>query len=233
MWEQVELALRESFTRVITKLAVLLPGALALLLTLLLFTLVALLIAYLLRRILAAVRFDERVGRNANLLAEWSPRQSPSELLTRIAFWGCIVIGIVVGVSAFDAASNGAGIVAFMLPYIAHTIGAIVILIVGNIVARFLSRSVLIGSVNLNLQYARFLSLGVEWMVLVLTAAMVLDHIGIGGIIVELAFGILFGGIVLTLSLAIGLGSRELVSRSLERDGARPAEEPSESLRHF
>ena len=34
--------------------------------------------------------------------------------------------------------------------------------------------------------------------------------------IVELAFGILFGGIVLTLALAVGLGSRDLVSRSLE-----------------
>ena len=46
---------------------------------------------------------------------------------------------------------------------------------------------------------------------------MVLDHLEIGGTVVELAFGILFGGIVLTLSLAIGLGSRDLVSRSLEK----------------
>jgi len=45
---------------------------------------------------------------------------------------------------------------------------------------------------------------------------MVLDHLQIGGNVVELAFGILFGGIVLTLALAIGLGSRDLVSRSLE-----------------
>jgi hypothetical protein len=70
--------------------------------------------------------------------------------------------------------------------------------------------------VNAQLQYARFLSLGVKWLVLVLTAAMVLDHLEVGGNIVGLAFGILFGGIVLTLSLAVGLGSRELVSRSLE-----------------
>jgi len=44
---------------------------------------------------------------------------------------------------------------------------------------------------------------------------MVLDHLQVGGHIVELAFGILFGGIVLTLALAVGLGSRDLVSRSL------------------
>ena len=57
-----------------------------------------------------------------------------------------------------------------------------------------------------NCNMREFLSLGVKWLVLVLTAAMVLDHLEVGGNIVELAFGILFGGIVLTLSLAVGLG---------------------------
>ena len=58
----------------------------------------------------------------------------------------------------------------------------------------------------------------------VLTTAMVLDHLEIGGTIVDLAFGILFGGIVLTLSLAIGLGSRDLVSRSIEKSSERPSD---------
>jgi len=71
---------------------------------------------------------------------------------------------------------------------------------------------------------------------------MVLDHLQVGGNIVELAFGILFGGIVLTLSLAVGLGSRELVSRSLESrvelssERSHIPEEPAAAgrpLRHF
>src|SRR5271155_3084967 len=114
------------------------------------------------------------------------------------------------------------------------------------LIARFLERSVLIGSVNAKLQYARILSLGIKWLVLVLTAAMVLDHLQIGGAVVELAFGILFGGIVLTLALAVGLGSRDIVSRSLERsadhrspldpipgDPDYKSSTTSEPLRHF
>jgi hypothetical protein len=74
---------------------------------------------------------------------------------------------------------------------------------------------------------------------------MALDHLNIGGGVVELAFGILFGGIVLTLSLAIGLGARDLVSRSTEKTmdktpTPRPAEVPPRAdteapprLRHF
>jgi hypothetical protein len=103
---------------------------------------------------------------------------------------------------------------------------------------------VLIGAVNAQLQYARFLSLGVKWLVLVLTAAMVLDHLEIGGTVAVLAFGILFGGIVLTLALAVGLGSRDLVSRSLESHSDRSGEHglmppnvppaaSSETIRHF
>ena len=78
-------------------------------------------------------------------------------------------------------------------------------------------------------------SYATKWLVLVLTAAMVLDHLSIGAAIVDLAFGILFGGIVLALALAVGLGSRDLVSRSLEREAARPAAEAvaEEQFRHF
>jgi len=78
--------------------------------------------------------------------------------------------------------------------YLPNAFAALVLLFVGNIAARFLSRSVLIGAVNMNLQYARLISVGVKWMVLVLTLAMALDHLSIGGRIVYLAFGILYGG---------------------------------------
>jgi hypothetical protein len=117
-----------------------------------------------------------------------------------------------------------------------RVIGAIVLLSVGTLVARLLSRSVLISGVNMNLQYARLLGTGVKWMVMVLTVAMALDHLSIGGAIVDLAFGILFGGIVLALALAVGLGSRDLVSRSLEREAVRtpePVAAREEQLHHF
>ena len=73
----------------------------------------------------------------------------------------------------------------------------------------------------MNLQYARLLSVGVKWLVNVLAVAMALEQLKIGAGIVNLAFGILFGGIVFALALAVGLGSKELVSRSLERESAK------------
>jgi Conserved TM helix len=234
MWQQVEESLRESMGRVFTKIATLLPGILAFVLVLLVFLLVAWLAAMLVRWVLIRIKFDERTSSGASTITEWTPVHTPTILVTRIAFWSFVVTGILVGVSAFEAASAESGLSAYVFSYVPHIIGAAILLFLGTVIGRFLSRSVLISAVNLNLQYARLLATGVRWLVFVLTAAMVLDHLAIGGVIVELAFGILFGGIVLALALAVGLGSRDLVSRSLEREAHRPVE-PSvdEKLHHF
>jgi hypothetical protein len=232
MGQQIELALKESMVRVLGKLASFLPGLLALLVAVLVMAALGALLAYVLRRVLTAARFDERFARNQNAnVADWSPSHSPTELVARTAFWASVLLGCIIGISAFDASYAGeAQMSSILIPYLTHSVGAVLILIAGNIIARFLARSVLIGAVNAQLQYARFLSLGVKWLVLVLTAAMVLDHLEIGGTVVALAFGILFGGIVLTLSLAIGLGSREIVSRSLERNVERSAYNPAQAI---
>ncbi|MFZ0663776.1 MAG: hypothetical protein WAM66_13865 [Acidobacteriaceae bacterium] len=235
MWNHVVQALHDSMARVATKVAMILPGVLAFIVALLIFFILAWIVSSLVRSLLHAVKFDERVGRGSGSLAELSPAHTPTVMVTRLVFWAFVLVGVVVGLSAFDASSAEPGITTYVLDYVPRIIGAAILLFVGTILARFLSRSVLIAAVNLNLHYARLLALGVKWMVLVLTAAMVLDHLAIAGAIVDLAFGILFGGIVLALALAVGLGSRDLVSRSLEREAGKAADvQPEEQrLRHF
>jgi hypothetical protein len=247
LWHQVGDSLSASMHRSFVKLASFLPGVLSLLIAVLIMTGVGALLSLALRRILIKINFDERLNRNsAASISDFSPAHSPTLLVTRVVFWGCVLLGFIIGISALDASySNSSQMSIFLLPYVAHSVGALLLLAAGTILARFLSRSVLIGGVNAKLQYARFLSLGVKWLVLTLTGAMILDHLGIGGTIIELAFGILFGGIVLTLSLAVGLGSRDIVSRSLERSAdrlptldpnspaPRPTPTPATNLRHF
>jgi len=250
MGQQIEFALRQSMHRVLVVLVSFLPGLLAFLLAVALFAIVGALLAALLRRLLRWVKFDDRLaaGRSAGAPAsffEWTSTQLPSRLMARTLFWICTLVGVAVGISAFSASyATDSQMSLFLLPYLTHFIGAVLILFFGTVIARFLARSVLISAVNAQIHYARFLSLGVKWLVLVLTAAMALDHIQVGGAIVSLAFGILFGGIVLTLSIAVGLGSRELVSRSIERmdrpggPTAVPPQTPTDTetrsrLRHF
>lgn len=235
MWEQIERALHDSFVRVLTEIATLLPAVVSLLLAVAICGLLGFFFAWIVRKVLIFFRFDDRMRANpsAVLTQWWTPAQSLSLALSRAVFWIGIFLGLVLGIASFDAAyTPSTHFAAELYPYLTHIVSAVLILLAGTIVARFLARSVLIGAVNMNLQYARLLSQGVKWLVLVLAVAMALEHLQIGGAIVGLAFGILFGGIVLALSLAIGLGSKEIVSRSLEQD-VRPPVEPTRPVRHF
>jgi hypothetical protein len=233
MWVQIQQALNESMLRVITKVANLLPGIVALVVALAVSIVLAWVVAYILRRSLKSFQFDDRLASwGLAWLAEWSPSNSPTLLAIRVICWAIILMGFLVGLSAFDATLTSQ-FVERLFTYLPNVVAAVILLLFGNVVARFFARSVLIGAVNMNLQYARLLSMGVKWLVLVLTVAMALEHLAIGGRIVFLAFTILFGGIVLALSLAVGLGSKDLVSRSLEREANRSAEEAEDPFRHL
>jgi hypothetical protein len=234
-------ALHQSLYRVLTLLIAVLPGILAFFVALLVFTVAGVVISWALRHCLTWMKFDLRLARKGG--ADWTPSSSPTEIVARFSFWACALLGLIIGVSAFDTSyATGTALPISLLPYLTHAVGAGLLLVAGILIARFLARSVLISAVNAQLQYARILSLGVKWLVLVLTAAMVLDHLQVGGEVVELAFGILFGGIVLTLALAVGLGSRDLVSRSLESHVEHSSERThipdegstsSKTFRHF
>lgn len=234
MWEQVQQALSQSTTRVLSQVASLLPGIVALILAMLISVAVAALLASIVRRSLSGFQFDDRVQRwGFSSLAEWSPEKSPTSLVTRVVAWTVIFVGFLIGVSAFDLTLTSTLVLRFF-EYLPNVLVAILVLVVGSLVARFLARSVLIGAVNMNLQYARLLSAGVRWMVMVLAVAMALEHLEVGGGIIRLAFGILFGGIVLALALAVGLGSKDLVTRSLEREASRAsAASADEPVRHL
>jgi len=233
MWDQVKQALNQSTTKFLTGLAHLLPGIVALIVALLISIVLAWILAIVVRRLLASIHFDERLTRwGFASVGEWSPMNSPTRLVSRTVACVVIITGFLIGIAAFDAESTSL-LVRSVFAYIPNIVGAILVLLVGGIIASFLARSVLIGAVNLNLQYARLLSMGVKWLVTVLAVAMALEHLKIAPGIVDLAFGILFGGIVLTLVLAVGLNSRELVTKSLERDGKESSSENiEEPFRH-
>jgi hypothetical protein len=234
MWSQVKQQLAESTARFLTRFADLLPGLAALIVALLISIVVGCILAAIVRPLLSSMRFDERLARwGFPSVAEWSPMKSPTLLVSRAIAALVMLTGFLIGIAAVDAEWTSQ-LARSIVAYVPNLLGAALVLLVGSVIARFLARSVLIGAVNLNLHYARLLSLGVKWMVVVLTVAMALEHLRIAPGIVKLAFGILFGGIVITLALAVGLGSKDLVTKSLERDAQKASgDNQEEPFRHI
>jgi len=233
MWDQIKDALYGATHRVLVGVASFLPGLLALVLAVLLSSLLGWLLGALVGVILRALDFDKRMQKlGVVALAEWSPKNSPTLLLRKTVTWTVVLLGWLVGLTAF-----GAGVTPQLILNVVESLPnlgtAIILVLLGVLLARFLSRAVLISAVNMQIQSARPLSLAVKWLVLVFAAAMALDHLRVGADIVRLGFAILFGGIVLAVALAIGLGSKDIVSRSWQRQTQGKAEPSDDSLKHL
>jgi hypothetical protein len=225
MWEQLNQILRQAADRIVENVVSFLPGVLASVVLLICAVIVAVIVRLLVLRTLRGLQFDRRVDHlGLSILADWSASKRPSLLVARLAYWAVLLIGLLMGLTALDATLPSEFAVS-VFRYLPHLLAALLILIVGGLLARFLARSVLIGAVNLQIQSARLLSLAVKWLVLIIAAAMALEHIGIGRQILLLSFGIVFAGIVLALALAVGLGARDVVARSLEQWLRRPGED--------
>lgn len=223
MWAHVDKIVRQATAQIADHVANFLPGVLVSLMLVLAAFVVAVLARLLLVRALRGLEFDRRVERLgvAALLGLTSPA-SPSQTVARVVYWTIVVLGLLVSLTALNA-TMPSRLALSVFEYLPHLLAALMILVVGAIAARFLARSVLIGAVNMQIQSARLLSLAVKWLVLLVTVAMALDHVGIGRHILHLAFGILFGGIVLAAALAVGLGARDAVGRTIERRLREPA----------
>jgi hypothetical protein len=232
MWTQVEQALNQSATSVLTGIARLLPGTIALVVSVVLAAILGWLLGSLIARALRGIAFDQRLASAGPDVSEWTGTRSPTLLVARVVTWAVIFLGFLIGLAAFDP-SLTSELALRLFGSVLNLLTAIILLIAGNVLARFLSRGVLISLVNMNIQQARLLSLGVKWLVLILFAAMALDHLHVGGTIVKLAFGILFGGIVLTIALAVALRSKDLAEWSLARQADKTGDESGPPVQHL
>jgi hypothetical protein len=182
-------------------------------------------------RLLGFDRLMERWGVAPSLRHSGVVR-TPADSLGAIAFWAVFVLFASLGIDAL-AFPASAGATAFLAAFIPPLFTAILVLIVGIVIANFLSQGVLIAAVNAGLPEARLLARAAQWAVLLFAGATALTHIGIGKEMVLVAFGITFGGLILALALAFGLGGRVLARDILARRLRRESPPPQERLTHL
>jgi len=233
MWSRVQVVFIEAFDRLRAVLAADLPSIAAMVVVILSAVVLAFVVRAFLRWSLARVGFDRRArGWGITTGRNLEPHHEPSWLFARGTFWLVIATGIALALAVLGASATSAVGVA-LLGFLPHLVVGALVLLVGIGAARFLERSVLIGAVNQGIRQARLLALSVKWIVLVLAAAMALQHLGVGGALPTIAFTIVVGGIVLAAALAVGLGARDAVGRTLDRaaPGPRPTPAPEEEDR--
>jgi hypothetical protein len=211
-------AISESFNKFLTKVLTFLPNLLAMITILMIGFLIAWILRILILRFLKAIQFD-RVSERWGLtiaLSRGGLTYSPSNLLSRFFYWVIIMISLILGINALEVAATQ-NFIAQFFNYLPHLFAAIIILVIGYLIAIFLGQAALIAAVNAQIESARLLSCTVRWFIIVLSLTMALYHLGIAEKVIVAAFSITFGGIVLALAIAFGWGGRELAKNFLEK----------------
>jgi hypothetical protein len=215
MWQEAMIA---AFRETTNRGVLFLPKLMAMATFLLLGLGMGWLVKLLLLRILYVVRFEafcERMGLTP-ALAKAGVKQRIPELVGRLSFWMVFLFFAFMGVDALDLPAT-ANLMSAMLAFLPNVIAAILVGLLGILFANFSGEAVLIAAVNAQIQGARFIANTVRWGVMMLTGAMVLTQLGIAKEIVVAAFSITFGGIVLAMAIALGLGGRMIAKEALER----------------
>lgn len=190
------------------------------------------------QRLLRAAQFDRLSDRWAFslLLSRWGIQRSPSALVAWVVYWVILLPSFMVALGTLEV-SGLSILVSQFFAYLPNGLIALFILILGYLVGGFLGRAALIAAVNAGVRSASFLSTTVHWMVLALAFTMALSQLEIAEEVVLAAFCITFGGIVLALAIAFGLGGKEAAQEFIEKNllsrTREEEEEPEDELSHL
>lgn len=195
-----------------------LPGLLAAVLILIIGLLVGWVIKVLVRRALMVAKFDHLCDSSgvSQVLSRADIRATPSRLAGTLVFWLIFLSFVMAGLSALNVDVINRLISEFFL-YLPRILAALAILLLGFLLANFVSRAALLAAVNAAVPSPRAISLVVKFLIAILSFAMALEQLEIAKTIVIAAFVISFGAVMLGLALAFGLGGRDVARRVLER----------------
>ncbi len=209
------------------------PNILAMLTIIITGIIAARIMRYGLRKLLATIKFDswsDRMGFTV-MMRKGDVWAKPTEAVSRAVFWFLVILFLMVGLSALKMRAIDSLVAQFFL-YLPRMFSAVLILFIGYLVAGFLSRAVLIALVNSGYHYAKLLAEAVRLLLIVLILAMSLEQLQVAPNIVVAAFSIIFGGIVIALSIAFGVGGIQAARRIIEK-GAPDKKEEKDDISHI
>ena len=202
------------------------PHLLAMLVIILVGIILARVIRLTLLKALAAIKFDtwsDRMGLTS-VMRKGDLWAKPAAAVAAFVFWLLIVVAFMAGLSALQVRAIDNLVSQFVL-YLPRVLSAVLILVFGYIITGFIGRAVLIWAVNRGYHFAKLLVEAVRLLLVVLFVAMSLEQLQVAPNIVLAAFSIIFGGIILALSISFGVGGIDAARRIIEEEAGKKRED--------
>ena len=206
-----------------------LPSTLAAIILFLAACLIALAARWLLYRLFKGMGIDKFLRQSGvAFLLDRSGRLRAQRLVAESVYWGILLAGLLIAVSAFNTELSNQAVQGFVL-LLPKLMVAGLILLAGAWLSQYLGRSLLVWAVNENLPSPRRLAAGLRIIIMFVAVVVAADQLSFARNVFLAAFIILVGGAVLAISLAIGIAGSQGLRRLIEekREQAQPEGERS------
>jgi hypothetical protein len=208
----------EPFERFFDKVVQFLPNFLTALFILIMGVVLGVILKGISLRLFNAIGLD-RISESSGvieLLRKGGIKDSVSVLLAKVVGWITVIVFAIISMGELEIPTVEKLFESFLL-YLPNVFAAALILLFGYLLGNFFGRAALIASVNAGLKASRLIGRFVKLTIFLLAATMALEQLGIGKETIIIAFAIVFGGIVLALAIAFGLGGRHMAKEYLEK----------------
>jgi hypothetical protein len=211
----LEQIIKQTMDRISSQILAYAPGLLAALFILIIAFAVAKSMQWVVLKIFKGIAID-RFLKRTGLAANAEKLETP-KLAAKIVFWLILGSGSLVALSSFDSQLTSRMIetAVFLFPKL---LMAAAIIIVSLWVGRYFGRSILVWAVNENIPGPRKLAAAVRVLFTSGGVVAAADHLDFARSVFLAAFVLILGGIVLALSLALGLSGREFIRRYLHEE---------------
>lgn len=169
------------------------------------------------KRILELVKFDnfaEKSGLEA-FMNSGDVNVTLSGIISQVVYWLVIIMFIITGANMLGL-TEVAQLLHDLAAYLPRIILAILVMIFGTLLARFINRLVFAWLHSIKFERALLVSTSVEYGIQILALFIALEQLGIGVQLINSLFVIVFGAIFLALALAFGLGGRDRAAKVIE-----------------
>jgi len=169
-------------------------------------------------RIFRAIKLDKYSERSGvvEMMQKGGVKDPLSLILAKFIGWLIVISFLTLSLRSLNIAVIQRILESFIL-YLPNVFVAAIILFLGYLLGNFLGRTALIASVNAGIKLSGLIGKFVKLAIIVLSVTMALEQLGIGRGTIVIAFAIIFGGVVFAISLALGLGGKDIAKVYLEK----------------
>jgi len=179
---------------------------------------IAVLVRFAVKRFLKWIKFDRYTGKSG--LEHYFKNDqfdvSLSGIISQIIFWLVILLFVITGANILGM-TELANMLHQLANYLPRIILAIVILIFGTILSRFINRLVFAWLHSIKFDGALVVSTSAEYLVQFFAIFVALEQLNIGTQLITALFVIMLGSVFLALAIAFGLGGKEWAAEILKK----------------